>query len=457
MAEPTNTPLPTAPGTPISATPRSASPTHHHPAGAALFQHPPVPSFAWPASALSSRNVSVDYGPPVAGLDAILAGRSTGSSTAASKPIVLHLGDPVHFNPATYAAFTQLFHVVRPSTEERSRDAFAAALRERRWGEFSAVFRPFWSTGGEMGNWDRELVSLLPLSVRVFASAGAGFDWVDTRALGERGVIYCNGSLAAAESVAEFAVAMIISTFRMLPYCMSAAATTSSFHECHVGAPAKSHTLRGKTLGIVGLGNIGQAIARKCSLAFGMRVCYHDIEQKSAALEAELSARFCSTLKDLVSQSDCVVLAIPSATAADTNNNNNNDNKTLQATTTVINAEILTSFPRGSRFVNVARGNLVDEDALADALDSGHLSNIALDVHADETRGVSSTRLAAYAGTRAMLTCHNAGGTVETHAGFEELAMRNIMDVLGSGGGGGGSGKGLTPVNLHFLTRKDGE
>ncbi|KXJ93440.1 hypothetical protein Micbo1qcDRAFT_161449 [Microdochium bolleyi] len=447
MAEPTNTPLPTAPGTPISATPRSASPTHHHPAGAAMFQHPPIPIFP---SAHSSRNVSVDHG-AAAGLDAVLAGTSASSGAAGSKPVVLHLGDPVHFNPATYAAFAQLFHVVRPSAAERSRDAFAAALRERRWGDFFAIFRPFWSTGGEMGNWDSELIALLPPSVRVFASAGAGFDWVDTRTLGERGVVYCNGSLAAAESVADFAVAMIISTFRMLPYCMSAASHPDTFHECHVGAPAQSHTLRGKTLGIIGLGNIGRAIAHRCSLAFGMRIAYHDIEKKPADLEAQLSAHFCPTLQDLVSQSHCVVLAIPSAAAssfATTNGDGNsavNKASSSASAAAVINAEILSHFPRGSRFVNVARGSLVDEDALADALDAGILSNIALDVHADERRGVSSARLAGYAGTRAMLTCHNAGGTVEAHAGFEELAMRNIMDVWA------GSGKGLTPVNLQFL------
>lgn len=61
------------------------------------------------------------------------------------------------------------------------------ALKEKRWGEFSAIFRPFWGTGGEMGHWDKELVDLLPESVRVFASAGTGFDWADVKLLGERG------------------------------------------------------------------------------------------------------------------------------------------------------------------------------------------------------------------------------------------------------------------------------
>ncbi len=126
MAEPTNTPMP--PSTPVpSATPRSTSPA------------PPVP-----ATALPSR---------------------------ARKPVVLHIGDPIRYNPTTYASFSSEFDVVRPTTAERQRPAFIEALREGRWGEFSAIFRPFWGTGGEMGRWDNELVALLPDSCRVFASA----------------------------------------------------------------------------------------------------------------------------------------------------------------------------------------------------------------------------------------------------------------------------------------------
>lgn len=111
-------------------------------------------------------------------------------SSSSAKPIVLHIGDPIKYNPQTYALLAQHFTVVRPGAEERERGAFMRALRERRWGDFSAIFRPFWGTGGEMGQWDAELISLLPPSVRVFASAGAGFDWADTVTLGKRGEIY---------------------------------------------------------------------------------------------------------------------------------------------------------------------------------------------------------------------------------------------------------------------------
>jgi lactate dehydrogenase-like 2-hydroxyacid dehydrogenase len=89
---------------------------------------------------------------------------------------------------------------------------------------------------------------------------------------------------------------------------------------------------------------------------------------------------------------------------------------------------------------------------LADALEAGIVESAALDVHADEPR--INARLLRMAGLqnasrpgRVMLTCHNAGGTVDTHIGFEELSMRNIMAVLEGG-------KPITPVNTHFLKPK---
>ncbi|ROW01958.1 hypothetical protein VMCG_05602 [Cytospora schulzeri] len=399
------------------------------------------------------------------------------------RPIVLHLGDPIKYNPETYATFSTTFTVVRPSAAERHRAEFAQALREGRWGHFSAIFRPFWSTGGEMGRWDAELVALLPESCRVFASAGAGFDWVDTEALGERGITYCNGGLAASEAVADFAVAMVISTFRHLPWATSAAVipylshlsssspssqaqlthAEAAFRFSHEHTVYHSHNPRGHILGLIGLGKIGQMIAHKLgNPSMGMAVHYFDVARRSPAEEEKLGVIFHDSLKGLMAASDCVVICTPASP----------DGKPL------ITRESLGWIKPGGRLVNIARGSLVDEDALADALESGRVSAAGLDVHADEPR--VSRRLLRFAGVdlasagtrggemvgggggsgeaggedgssgrsvnpgRVMLTCHNAGGTVETHVGFEELAMRNIMAVLGGE-------KAITPVNTHFL------
>ncbi|KAL7625274.1 hypothetical protein AAE478_004490 [Parahypoxylon ruwenzoriense] len=401
MAEPTNTPMPTAPPTP-----RSTS---------------PAPGALRPSSISSGSTLS----PPKPILTPSISLSSPGAPLKlGNKPVVLHIGDPVKYNPKTYTEFAAQFDVVRPSADERQRPAFIQALREKRWGDFSAILRPFWGTGGEMGNWDSELISLLPDSVKVFASAGAGFDWADTKLLGERGITYCNGGLAAADAVSDFAVAMIISTFRVLPYCVASASEPTAFRDCHGSATALSHNLRGSTLGLVGLGNIGQQIAHKCGAAFGMNIVYYDVERKPAPVETHLRARYRDSLEQLIRESDCVVLCTPAAAGR------------------IIDAKSLAWFRPGARLVNVARGSLVDEEAVAEALEQKQLSGVALDVHADEPN--VHPRLLAFAERNALLTCHNAGGTVETHIGFEELAMRNIMAVLAGS-------QAITPVNLQWL------
>jgi hypothetical protein len=103
---------------------------------------------------------------------------------------VLHLGDDIVYNPDFYKTFSSQFHIVQPSLEERQRDSFIAALKERKWGDFHAVFRPFWNSGGEMGKWDQDLVPHLPKTCKIFASAGAGYDWADIPTLSEYGKYY---------------------------------------------------------------------------------------------------------------------------------------------------------------------------------------------------------------------------------------------------------------------------
>ncbi|KAH8176958.1 d-isomer specific 2-hydroxyacid dehydrogenase, NAD binding domain-containing protein [Sarocladium implicatum] len=405
MAEPTNTPIP-------ASTPRSASPLHFH-HGAGNLDDPSMPLSPNRLAALS------------------LHQKPQGSlHSASSKPRILHIGDPVRYNPDVFLSFVSQFEVVRPSAEERQREEFIKALKEGRWGSFAGILRPHWGRGGEMGKWDAELIGLLPPEVKVFASAGAGFDWADTELLGHKGIIYCNSGLAAAEAVADFGVAMIISTFRHLPWCISAAAEPSRFSHCHQNATGESRLLRDHALGLIGFGNIGQQLARRCHHGFGMRIHFFDVERKSAEIAANVNATAHDTLESLLGAADCVVLCTPATEG------------------TLINASTLPQFRPGARFVNVARGSLVDENALCQALQEGHISAAALDVHANEPNVHAGLAKMAREEGRVMLTCHNAGGTLETHQGFEELSMRNVMAVLGGE-------KPLTPVNLQYLARKD--
>ncbi|KAF5875823.1 putative d-mandelate protein [Botrytis fragariae] len=364
-------------------------------------------------------------------------------ATVKPKPIVLHIGDPVKWNLDLYNQFAEDFTVIRPSTEERQRDEFMKGLKENRWGKFSAIFRPFWNTGGEMGRWDSELIPLIPESCRIFASAGAGFDWADVDLLADRDIVYCNSATATTESVSDFAIFLILATFRNLTWCnfqsylrsyitstntnrctQSARSGAASFQDCHTNAAAMSHNPRGHTLGIVGLGNIGYNIARKAFLAFGMKILYYDIVRKTQSQEAAIEAQFFTDLDNMLALSDCVVLATPASP----------DGRKF------LDRQRLSKFKEKSRFVNIARGILVDEQALAEAVESGKLVGVGLDVHEHEPR--VNERLKA--SRNVTLTSHNAGGTLETHIGFEELAMKNIDAVL--------KGKEpLTPVNKHLI------
>jgi lactate dehydrogenase-like 2-hydroxyacid dehydrogenase len=108
------------------------------------------------------------------------------------------------------------------------------------------------------------------------------------------------------------------------------------------------------------------AIARKAYACFGMKIYYHDLYRKSSKQEQAVGASFCESLDDLLAAADCVVLATPFGGSK------------------LIARENLARFKRGAKFVNIARGALVDEIALVDALKSGQLSAAGLDVHEHE-------------------------------------------------------------------------
>ncbi|KAG9957847.1 glyoxylate/hydroxypyruvate reductase, partial [Aureobasidium melanogenum] len=341
-----------------------------------------------------------------------------------NRPAILWIGDAVKHNPTVFKRLESQFKIIRPQAEQRQRPAFLQALQSKTWGEFDAVLRPFWVTGGEMGRWDMELVPLLPKSCKIFASAGAGYDWADVDVLAEHGILYCNGAQASSEAVADMAIFHILSVFRNLTWSHLAARSgdPGKWLDAHANATATAHNPRDHILGIIGLGNIGYTIARKAFAAFGMKIHYYDIARKSCEQEEAVNATFVDTLESLLETSDCVLLATPFGGSK------------------IIDAERLALFKQGSRFVNIARGTLVDENALVQALKSEKLFAAGLDVFENEP--------AIHAELRGMrnvtLTCHNAGGAIETNCGFERLAMENVEAMLLTG-------KALTPVNAHLI------
>jgi lactate dehydrogenase-like 2-hydroxyacid dehydrogenase len=268
-----------------------------------------------------------------------------------------------------------------------------------------------------MGQWDEELVALLPRSVRIFASAGAGFNWADTDVLGRRGIWYANSAGAGDDAVSDTALWMIMSVFRNFWYSqrMTRQCDPTSFLATHKELGTISSNPRGHILGIVGLGQISKQLAQKASAALGMKIHYYDVVRSPPEVEQAFGATFHETLASLLSVADCVSLHTP----------------LNRHTQDLMNKETIALMKDGARLINTARGQVVNEDALVEALKSGKLSGAALDVHYNEPQ--VSKELAAM--DNVVLTCHNGGGTMTTRANFELTSMKNILQVVGDDGG----------------------
>jgi len=196
--------------------------------------------------------------------------------------------------------------------------------------------------------------------LRVIARAGTGVDNVDVAAASARGIVVMNAPGANSISVAELAIGLILALARHVPAADAAMKQGKWEKRKFLG-----EEIRGKTLGLAGLGRIGQEVARRAA-AFGMRIIAHDpfiSEQVAADLGVELVS-----LDDLFARTDYLSLHLPS-----------NEN-----TRCLVNADRLVRARKGIRIVNTARGDLIDENALADAIESGQVAGAALDVFQTE-------------------------------------------------------------------------
>lgn len=247
---------------------------------------------------------------------------------------------------------------------------------------------------------------------------------MDVERLAKRGVVYCNSAAACTESVADAAIYLIISTFRLFSRSALAARSCDpeAFRKAQLSIGDSTVNPAGHTLGIIGLGRIGQRIAQKAHGVFPMRIVYNDIQRLPETIESESHATFYERLDDMLEIADCVVVAIP------------------YGGTKVLDADKISRMKKGSRLINIARGKLIDEDALVQALENGQLSSAALDVHFDEPN--VNRKLAALSNVE--LLSHNAGTSLDSQRGFETIGMENILSFFETG-------KAHTPVNLHLF------
>ena len=190
----------------------------------------------------------------------------------------------------------------------------------------------------------------------MIARAGTGVDNVDVPAASARGIVVMNAPGANSVSVAELAMAFVLALARHLPAADAAMKQGKWEKKKFLG-----EEVRDKVLGLAGLGRIGQEVARRAA-AFGMRIIAHDpfiSEQVASDLGVELVS-----LDDLFARADYLSLHMPSNAQ----------------TRRLVNAERLSRAKKGLRIINTARGDLIDEQALADAIESGQVAGAALDV-----------------------------------------------------------------------------
>jgi D-3-phosphoglycerate dehydrogenase len=236
--------------------------------------------------------------------------------------------------------------------------------------------------------------------LRVVARRGVGTDSVDVAAATARGVAVTVTAGIVTEAVADHTMALLLAVSRRI-----------AAHDRRMKAGAWERVagtdVHGKTLGIVGFGAIGRAVARRAA-AFGMRLLACD-PQPDAAAAAALDVRLCE-LPDLLASSDAVTLHVPLA----------------PTTRGLIGVDALARMKPGAILVNTSRGAVVDETALYGALRAGRLAGAGLDVYREEP-----TRHAALVALETVVaTPHVASYTVETTARMEEACARAVLAVL---------------------------
>ena len=255
---------------------------------------------------------------------------------------------------------------------------------------------------------DAALMARLP-ALEIVANFGVGYDAVDTRYAAGHGIMVTHTPDVLNEEVADTTLALILNTVRQFPAA-----------ERHVrsgawvgGAFPLSDSLRGRTVGILGLGRIGKAIATRCE-AFGLAVAYHGRNAQPA-----VPYLFHPTLLGLAAASDILVVIAPGGAA----------------TRNLVDAAVLKALGPEGYLINVARGTVVDEAALIDALHNNTIAGAGLDVFADEPRVPE----ALIGMDHVVLLPHVGSASRHTRQAMDQL----VADNLTSWAAGAGP---LTPV-----------
>jgi len=260
---------------------------------------------------------------------------------------------------------------------------------------------------------DAEIMDVAGPQLKVISNYAAGYNNIDVKAATERGIAVTNTPGALREATADLTWALLLSAARRIvegDRFMRAGKFVGWGPRLLLG-----HDVWGKTIGIIGMGDIGGAVARRAK-GFNMRILYHN-RRRNEALEKELGAEY-RTLDDLLREADFITLHVP----------------LTPETRHLIGERELDLMKRTAILINVARGEVVDEKALVEALKSGKIAAAGLDVYENEPE--MSPGLAEL--ENVVLTPHTGSATHTSRDTMARMAASDLLRVL----------KGERPVNL---------
>lgn len=244
-------------------------------------------------------------------------------------------------------------------------------------------------------------------NLKVIATVSVGYDNIPVEELTQRGIMLCNTPDVLTETTADTGFALIMATARRVVEL--AEWVKADKWQASIGPALFGNDVHGKTLGMVGFGRIGQAVARRGALGFGMRVLYSNASHKPA-LEKELGAQR-RELNELLAEADFVCVTVP--LTADTEH--------------LLGANEFALMKPSAIFINIARGKVVDENALIDALKNGVIQAAGLDVFEQEPLP-SSSPLPKMPNVVALP--HIGSATHETRDAMAQRAVDNICLAL---------------------------
>jgi len=251
-----------------------------------------------------------------------------------------------------------------------------------------------------------ELFDAAGPQLQIVANYAVGYDNIDVPAAAKRNIIITNTPGVLTESVAEHAIALMFA----LAHRLVESDQFMRDGKFHGWAPMMflGNDLVGKTLGLVGLGRIGADVAQRMADGFKMKLVYYDVK-RNEEMEKQLKLEY-KDLDSLLKESDFVSIHVPMT----------------PETKHLINADKLKLMKKSAYLINTARGPIVDEAALVEALKGGVIRGAALDVYEAEPK--MAPGLAELSNT--VLTPHTASATEETRGAMSELAAKNIIEVL---------------------------